>query len=181
MRDDAAIESSNEFSALTNALGDIEQAKETVGIAGSVNDELKKNITDGTKLHTDLGTDINNATNTKSGLEATILEGNTTKTNLDNTKQQAETTLGKITQTGNKIFTVTLDKFILNSSSGLYEYTLTHNCQSSNVIAYLYNTNKDSLFPVYKVVDDNNILIKLYEPLTIKVVINISYMSVLFQ
>lgn len=180
LRDDTAIESSNEFSALTNALGDIELAKESVGIVGSVNNELKKNITDGNKLHTDLNSDITNATNIKSGLETSIKNGNTAKTALDDSRQQAETTLAKIIQTGNKEFFIQANRFTLNSSSGFYETTLQHDCNSKAIIAYLYDDNGNLLPPVYRLVDFNNILIKLNSPIQIRVVINISYMSVLF-
>lgn len=162
LRDDSAIESSNEFSALTDALSDIENA---IGSAGQL-----------TALHQD----VVDAKVLQPVLHQDIIDGNTTKTNLDTSTQKAETTLAKITQTGNKTFTINANQFVLSSDGKFYEYTLNHNCNSSNIIVYIYDASNNPLFPIYSIIDSNKIKVKTYgEAMTVRVVINISYMSVL--
>jgi|GEM_PF-4776582 len=162
LRDDAAIESANEFSALTKAMTDLENA---IGSAGQL-----------TALHQDVA----DAKVLQPALHQDIIDSNTTKTNLDASTQQAETSLRKIVETGNKTFTINANQFTLASDGEFYQYTLNHNCHSSNIIVYIYDANNELLFPVYSIIDDNNILIETYgEALTVRVVINISYMSVL--
>lgn len=92
LRDDSAIESTNEFTALTNALNDIEQAKADVGVVGSLNDELENNINIGTQLKTDLDVNIQTGTQLKADLETDITTATQKKTELENVIATADTT-----------------------------------------------------------------------------------------
>ena len=111
LRDDLAIESTSEFTALTNALNKIDIAVENIGVIDELNTILEGNITTGNttntnvKASTALGniTDINlkadistgNATDTK--IKASISLGNTLDTNL-----KADISAGNITDTNLK-------------------------------------------------------------------------------
>lgn len=106
LRNDSAIESSNEFTALTNALNDIEQAKENVGIIGHINEELKDNIRVGKESKSSLDNSISSATDLKNNLDSSIGSGTKLKVDLldsIDTATELETDLNKGITEGYKV------------------------------------------------------------------------------
>ncbi|SHJ63890.1 protein of unknown function [Clostridium amylolyticum] len=261
LRNDSSIESSNEFTALIEALNDIEEAKEQVGIAGEVNKVLKATIAEGKNVNEDLISNTAEAKNTDAQLQRNITEGKTVNTTLvkstaegkavdaqlktntaegkstnedlivnisegktvntqlqnntaegkstneilvantaegkavnlelkDSTTkgkevipllnaavQEATTALNKIEEASNKTFIIAADAFVYNEQSGLWECNFKHNLESVNLVISVYNQEWKEIIKVCTVIDDNTVLLKTYEQMLVRVVINKSYIN----
>lgn len=74
--DDNEVLSSNEFASLTTVLSDITQAKEDVGIIGTLHTQIQEDITTGDELDVILKDDISSGDTLKTSLELNISSGN---------------------------------------------------------------------------------------------------------
>ena len=94
-------------------------------------------------------------------LEQTISTANSTKSNLEQAIANAQSDIDLIESTGNENIIVDGSKFKYNSSSGMYECTVTHTCYSEDLhVTCKSMTTKDALFLPWRTIDQNNILLK---------------------
>lgn len=91
IRDDSAIESSNEFTALTDALNSINDAVASIPSVEQLNNNLQSNISTGNILKTDLDNGIQNGNILHETLQTNILTADIKDTELKNTIASADT------------------------------------------------------------------------------------------
>lgn len=80
---DESIESTNDYSALTDVLAQINAATGNAGTAANLNTELQNDINTGNTLHSSLQGDINTGNSLHTELQSDIGTANSTKTSLD--------------------------------------------------------------------------------------------------
>lgn len=94
-------------------------------------------------------------------LEQTISTANSTKSNLEQAIANAQSDIDLIESTGNETITIDGSKFKYNSSSKMYECTVTHTCYSEDLhVTCKSMSTKDALFLPWRTIDQNNILLK---------------------
>jgi len=98
--DESTVISTNEFSALTDALTDVEQAKLDVAMIGPLHAQIQDDITDGDAVHVTLTSDISEGNALKDDLGLEIATGETTHTTLqaDIALAQQNTFAAEVTQ-----------------------------------------------------------------------------------
>ena len=84
IRDDVAIESTSEFTALTNALNAVDDAVLSIPTVEALNVDLQNNIVTGDALDTTLKADISTGNVLDVALKSDITTGTALKTELDN-------------------------------------------------------------------------------------------------
>ena len=106
-------------------------------------------------------------------LEDKIAEGDLKLQELQNIIDEAND-LTKVT--GNEIVIINTSDWVYNSITGLYEYTITHTMNSTNLIINCYNNDTNEfVFCAGKIIDTSNVLIQLEEDINLKVVLNARY------
>jgi len=91
VRNDTAIESTNEFTSLSEALSSVEKAVEDIGIVGDIHTQIQEDITIGTALDVALKDDISSGNTLKILLETDIATAETKKTELEAVIATADT------------------------------------------------------------------------------------------
>lgn len=78
--------------------------------------------------------------------------------------------------TGNETVTINTSDWVYNSTTELYEYTITHTMNSTNLIINCYNNDTNEfVFCAGKIIDTSSVLIQLEEDINLKVVLNARY------
>lgn len=94
-------------------------------------------------------------------LEQDVKTANEVDAKLKQTIADAQDDIGLIESTGNETITIEGSKFKYNSTSGMYECTVIHNCYSEDIhVTCKSMTTKDALFLPWKTIDKSNILLK---------------------
>ena len=102
-----------------------------------------------------------------------IVEGDTKIQELQNIIDEAND-LTKVT--GNEIVIINTSDWVYNSTTELYEYTITHTMNSTNLIINCYNNDTNEFaFCGGKIIDTSSVLIQLEEDINLKVVLNARY------
>lgn len=175
---------------LGNAVQVINKLEEDVASGNRLHDDLVNDIEVGTPLHEQLDGDIKEASKWKDQLHQDvadgkvlqpilhndIIQGNKTKEELDKSITNAQEDIATINATSNDIKYITVNQWVLNSESGMYEYTLTHTMNSKALTINCYYTDTDEFaFIGGKIVDKNNILFKNEEAVNLTVILNSRY------
>lgn len=123
--------------------------------------ELLSDLIDQTREYIAILGTFEQATIVIKKLEQTIATANSTDAKLKQTIADAQADIDLIESTGNETIIIDASKFKYNSSSEMYESTVTHTCYSEDLhVTCKSMTTKDALFLPWRTIDQNNILLK---------------------
>ena len=102
-----------------------------------------------------------------------ILEGQDIISDIEEATKIAQ---DAIDVTENEIKIISTSDWIYNSTTKMYEYTITHTMNSTNLIINCYNNDTNEfVFCAGKIIDTSSVLIQLEESINLKVVLNARY------
>ena len=135
--------------------------------------EILQDIIDAGRKAIEAMSSIGNVMTILQMLQDKTTEGDLKLQELQNAIDEAND-LTKVT--GNEVAVINASDWVYNSTAEMYEYTITHAMNSTNLIINCYNIDTNEfVFCAGKIIDASNVLIQLEEKINLKVVLNARY------